>query len=529
MKVKFSRVLFVLLALVLSMSLVGNAFALHTAESSVASVSYTGKTPKYVFLFIGDGMSYPQISSTEMYLGYRQKPEGVETARLVFSDFPTAGTAQTFDASSFIPDSASTATAIASGIKTLNGVINMDVTRQHTVTPFTEPLKKAGYKIGIISSVPINHATPAAFYAKVPSRGEYYEIGKQLAKSGFDFFGGGGFLSPRGREGNMKHIHEVVKEAGYKLVNTREEILKLSPSDGKAVAINPVLDADAALVYEIDRKPDDLSLADFTRKGIELLDNPRGFFLMVEGGKIDWANHANDAASSIHDTIAFAEAVEEAVNFYEKHPHDTLIIVTGDHECGGLTIGFAGTAYETYFHVLDNVSKSYLEFNKVVDSYRRNTSSASAKLEDLFPEIEKAYGLITPNHPDAQKRPHSVLTASEISRLRDALRHSMIPSDKRNYSDVEKVLYGSYEPLTITLCHIVNNKAGMHYTSFAHTGLPVPVFALGLGHELFNGFYDNTDIYRKITAIMGIKSSNSKLQSFNMQDSKASEVAFAAR
>jgi len=108
-----------------------------------------------------------------------------------------------------------------------------------------------------------------------------------------------------------------------------------------------------SMPYEIDRAADNLFLADYTAEGIRLMNNPRGFFMMIEGGKIDWACHANDAMAAIQDTIAFDDAVAVAVDFMNEHPRRTLIVVTGDHECGGMTLGFAGTNYDTYFEVLN--------------------------------------------------------------------------------------------------------------------------------------------------------------------------------
>ncbi len=463
------------------------------ADSVKGGESYTGKTPKYIFMFVGDGMSYPQVSSAEMFLGQQAMPGKITPKQLNFTRFPTHGALMTQDSSSFIPDSASTATSLASGHKTLSGVINMDETKTKEYRPITEDLKAKGYKIGIITSVPITHATPAAFYAKVASRNDAYDIGQQLAASGFDFFGGGSFDQPTGPEKDQPHIFEVVKNAGYKVVNNKDEILALNSESGKVVAINPELDG-TAMDYEIDRQAGELSLADFVQKGIDVLDNPKGFFMMVESGKIDWAGHANDAAASIHDTIAFGDAIQKALEFYKKHPNETLILVTADHECGGMTIGFANTEYDTFFNKLQPVTMSFVDFGKIFDQYRKTVTRDTAKLEDLQDEIKAGYGLTMAD-----------LSDYEIGLLRKALDWSMIPTEERKYTDQEKILYGTYEPFTVTLCHIINNKAGLSYTSYSHTGVPVPVYALGLGDELFDGFYDNTEIYYKLAAVTNIK------------------------
>lgn len=449
---------------------------------------YRGKTPKYVFMYIGDGMSYAQVSSAEMYLGEKAMPGKVTPQQLNFTQFPVHGALMTQDSTSFIPDSASTATSLASGYKTLSGVINMDETKTKEYQPITEELKEDGYKVGIITSVPITHATPAAYYAKVANRNSYYEIGKQLAASGFDYFGGGDFDQKTGPEGTDQHIYEIVEAAGYTIADTKEEILALNDASGKAVAIDPD-DYETALDYEIDRDADELSLADYVKKGIEVLDNKDGFFMMVEGGKIDWANHANDAAASIHDTIAFDDAVKPALDFYRQHPNDTLIIVTADHECGGMTLGYSLTGYSTNFKKLQPVKMSYQEFDKIIQAYK-DKKPAQPKLEDLSQDIFNAYGLDL-----------GTLTSYESTLLKKAF-NKTLSADTKPSNDQESVLYGTYNPLSVTLSHIVNSRAGLSFTSYSHTGLPVPVYAIGTGSEMFDGYYDNTKVYYKLAAIM---------------------------
>ena len=490
-------------AIVTSIVLMGIAFATPSAKTAQTNNEFKGgKAPKYVFLFIGDGMSFPQISTTEMYLGNRADSEIPSIKRLNYTQFPTAGVAATFDAQSFIPDSASTGTSIASGFKTLDGVINMDVQKKIKYDPISRLAKKQGYKVGVVSSVSIDHATPATFYANEPSRNNYYEISLQLANSNFDYFGGGGIKSPTGNDKKQANVWEIAKKNGYKVVNTKEEILKLNANSGKVIATSPILEeGSAAMPYEIDRKADELSLADFVRKGIDVLDNSKGFFMMVEGGKIDWAAHANDAATVLKDTIAFSDAVAEAVKVYEKYPNDTLIIVTGDHETGGMTIGFAGTKYETFFEKIDKQTMSCVAFDKVVAEYRK-TSKNKGTLEGFAKEIKNAYGLLLPTDPEAAKDKEMVLSAYELEQVKDALEKSMIEPKERKFGDKEYILYGGYEPLTVKLSHILNHKAGISFTTYSHTGLPVPVYAIGAGNELFIGSYDNTDIFKKMKSIM---------------------------
>jgi Alkaline phosphatase len=496
-------ILSVAAALVLVISSIVMGMQVSAVQGTATNNTYNGKAPKYVFLFIGDGMSYSQIYSAEAYQGSHNHPGTVGIDKLSFSQFPVAGAASTYDASSICPDSASTATSMATGNKTLSGVINMDPNKTVKYKTIAEMAKASGYKVGVISSVSIDHATPAAFYAHQPTRSNYYDIGVELVNSNFDFFGGGGFLQPTGAKGDQPDVLGLAKVNGYKIVNTKQDILALNNTSGKVIATNAVLDAEKALPYEIDRSSDDLSLADFTREGIEVLDNPKGFFMMVEGGKIDWTCHANDAATEIKDTMALDEAVDQAIAFYNKHPQETLIIVTADHETGGMTIGFAGTGYSTYFDKLGYQQESYDAFNQKVKDYVNTISPEAARLEDLYPAIQSSFGLApTGSYTTGNGM---VLTEYETQRLLQAFEQTVIPAKERTYTDEDKLLYGTYEPLTVTLTHILDNKAGIGWTSYAHTGVPVPVFAMGSGQDLFNGYFDNTDIFNKLHSIMKLK------------------------
>ena len=480
--------------------------ALALACIPAATAEEAAATPKYVFMFIGDGMGNPQVTATQYYKGAVANPDSEfpVPADLSFTQFPYLGMVTTYDASSFCPDSASTATSMASGEKTLSGVINYDVT---LTTPFklvTEYAKEAGYKIGVVSSVSVDHATPAAYYAKQPSRNDYYEIAVQgVTGDTVDYLAGGGFKKPTGadKENPQPDIMELAVENGWSIPETNDEIRSLNAESGRVLAINPVLQDSKAIHYEIDRErlaaegEDVLSLADFVKAGINVLDNENGFFLMCEGGKIDWAGHANDAATSIHETLAFSDAVQVAVDFAAEHPDETLIIVTADHETGGMTIGFATTAYDTHFTYLTNQKISFTDFDSVIADMRDN----GASFEDALAEIETYYGLTTEPDQDLS------LTETELNSLRAAFELSMTPVDARELGEEEALLYGGYEPLSMAVSHIINNKSGLSYTSYAHTGLQIPVYATGVGADAFSGLYDNTEIFTRTVEVMGLQ------------------------
>ncbi len=448
---------------------------------------------KYVFLFIGDGMGLPQINAAEAFISSKSgKP--FESAKLSFSDFPAQGLTTTYAEDRFITDSAAAATAIACGKKTTSGTIAMDGSGSLKYKSIAEMAKEAGMKVGIVSSVNVDHATPASFYAHNPSRGNYYEIGVEGASSKLmDYFAGGMLRTSKTPDGS-KTQHEIMQENGWLIADSRSEIMGLSPTNKQVYAYNHGF-AFNALDYALDMESDDVSLAEFTAKGIDVLDNPSGFFMMIEGGKIDWACHANDATASIHDTLDFDAAVEEAVKFYNAHPNETLIVVTGDHECGGLTLGFAGTQYESAFTILAGQKGSFEKFNiEVLAPYKKTHSVETASIYDLMDDIEDFFGIKAAD-----------LTNVEKEMLSRAFIRSMEGELTRAAAENTYLLYGGYEPLTVTLTHIVNQKAGLAWTSYSHTGVPVPTFAIGVGASQFNGYYDNTDIFFKTVRAMGLK------------------------
>lgn len=502
-----------------------------TVSASAPQQAQSSSNAKYVFLFIGDGMAVSQRNAAELY---KATLTGATTGtwqetKLLMNTLPAQGMTTTYDAGAIITDSASAGTAMATGQKTLSGVISMDVTKKIELETIAEVAHDKGWKVGIVTSVSLDHATPAVFYAHNSSRSNMYAIGEDLVKSGFDYFAGGSLAQRKGKDGSLLDNFLFAKAAGYTIVEgDKAAFEKLSATeDGKVIAVNSVLDKDAAMPYAMDTTEGEISLAEFTSKGIELLDNPTGFFMMVEGGKIDWSCHANDALATIEDTLAFDDAIAEAYKFYEAHPDETVIIVTGDHETGGMTIGYAGTAYTSFFNKLENQTVSYQAFDAKLAEFKE--AKPGAAFTDVVPLIEENFGLIiypaqeieamnalvkTGSAADAtdadkaagkeaQAKLDMALNDAEVEILKTAFAESMKPAADRSKDNAAYLLYGGYEPLTVKLTTILNNKAGIAWTTYSHTGTPVQTSAIGVGSETFNGFYDNTDIYNKMMQIAG--------------------------
>jgi len=443
-------------------------------------------SPKYVFLFIGDGMGPAQVTLTESYLGM---VDGKESPNLLsFSEYPTQSTSTTVCENRMITGSAAAGTALATGKKTSVGTISMDENHEIAYPSIAEIAKKDGYKVGIISSVMINHATPAVFYAHQPSRGDYFEIAMSLPKSGFDFYGGGGFKHRSDTlDGKVVNAVDAAKEAGYTYVNSKNDFEKMSKNQLPILFESPVREGEKsfAMPYRCDLSETDITLPNIVEKGIQLLENEKGFFMMVEGGKIDWACHGNDAVAAISEVLDFEEAVDVAYSFYEKHPNETLIVVTADHETGGLSIGNRVNKYDLHLNLLKNQKHSIVKITQdfITLHEKQNGEITESQALDF---VDSNFGLGTAIS----------LTDEDLNTLKTAFKNSQNAADK-------KTLYSQTDLFLFTAMNMLNEKAGVGWSTNSHTTLPVPVYAIGAGSEMFSGYLDNTDIPKNMMMLMG--------------------------
>lgn len=500
------------------------------AVTAFLATSAAANTPKYVFFFVGDGMSSAQIQATEALLTVKNGGKATDAKdllkdenRLNMTKLPVQGMQTTYDSHALMTDSASAGTAFACGIKTLSGTIGMDETLKISYKSIAQLAAEQGRRIGIVSSVSLDHATPASFYASVKSRSEMNSIGAQMADTGYDFFGGGGLAGATG----AVDVFKKLKENGYTVLQNRDAILNLKKNPkSKVVAINPTLQDSAAMPYAIDRPETNLTLAEMTEVAIASLmtrkkdgkkggwlNRDEGFFLMVEGGKIDWACHANDAMATIGDTLDFDDAVGVALHFYQKYPSQTLIVVTGDHETGGMSVGHATTGYTAYYERLLGQTMSFTAFGmsnqwkaikaKYAQGYT-NTDNNLANDSDMLALMQEGFGLNLNESTDACKADTKkiCLNTFQKKKLEEAFDKSIAGHDKADAEN--KLLYGGYEPIAVTITHILNEMASVGWTSYSHTGVPVPVYAVGPDAKRFAGFYDNTDIAKQMAKAMGI-------------------------
>lgn len=447
---------------------------------------------KYVFYFIGDGMGVNQVQGTELYRGELEGKIGITP--IWFTQFPYATTATTFSATNGVTDSAAAGTALATGNKTQNGTIGMKQDLQTEVSSVAVWAKNKGCRVGVTTSVSVDHATPAAFYAHDPSRGSYYKIGTDLYKAGFDFYAGSDFIDPNNKDnkdGNSENLYTMAEKNGYTIARGYKDYLKKYKKADKMILFQSEKASEkdrTAIPYAIDRTKDDLTLADITRSAINFLskDLSKGFFLMVEGGKIDWACHSNDAATAFHEVADMDEAVKVAYEFYSQHPDETLIVVTADHETGGFVLGTG--AYKLNLQVLKNQKVSESGFTRILNELRKKYNN-NVSWEKVQQALKENFGFW-----DKVK-----LNEKQEERLLAKYNNTF----KGKEAKLEKSEYAQDEPLAAEAKRIIDEIALVGWTSGGHSAGYVPVFAIGAGADLFQGRIDNTEIPIKIAKAAG--------------------------
>ena len=456
------------------------------------TLSAQGKA-KYVFYFIGDGMGVNQVNAAETYLGALQGRIGIQP--LCFPSFPYSAFVNTQSATNGVTDSAAGGTALACGQKTKNGTLGMLKDLTTSVSSIADWARQSGAAVGITTSVAIDHATPAAFYAHVKERHEQYTIGKQLVESANDFYAGSDFTIPTVPEyPNGNTLYEEANSKGFtiargyadyqnKAANAKKMILLQSEEASKADRYS--------IPYALDRKDGDLTLTDITRAGIDFLmkkqGEKNGFFMMIEGGKIDWACHANDLAF-IPELIDMDNAVKVAYDFYKQHPDETLIIVTADHETGGIVLSRG--LYEINLAAVGNqritIEKLGKELHKMHD-----VKGDKLLWDDVKTFLAENFGFWD----------KISLTDEQTQRLVSSFKKIMDGTSKD-----QRTLYQNDDELAVTVRNIMSECAqvGWHVTS--HSNGYVPCFAIGAGAEQIHGRIDNTEIPKIVAKAAGWKS-----------------------
>ena len=315
-------------------------------------------TAKYIFYFIGDGMGNTHVALTESYLSYKAGKENGE--RLSFTQFPYLALAETWPIGGHITCSSASGTALACGIKTTNNSLGVDPDGNEGTSIAVE-LHNEGYNVGIMSSVPVNHATPASYFADNEYRGNYYEISQDMIDDGFEFFGGAGLYDIRGKKGDLPSTLDFLEENGYAVCYGKSTFTERQPNSEKVVYLQPSSQETGPEYYVREGdKEGDIQLSEMLGLCIDHLGDEEPFIIVCEEGRIDWSAHGNKTMSMVHDVLSLNETVKKALEFYYAHPDETLIVVTADHETGGPAIG-DGQEWKSDYIDWEILEKSWIE------------------------------------------------------------------------------------------------------------------------------------------------------------------------
>lgn len=471
---------------------------------SVLAAGAETDNPKYIFFLIGDGMSSSQATLAEYYNQFENledpnhdyeehgesfidMTEEKHSDRLMMHRLDFAGSTRTAGSFTLVPGSAQTATSLATGIKTDRNTISLDL-NDNPVKSVLMAAKEKGMATGLVSTARITHATPAAFGSNVPDRGMENEIAAQYLENKIDYLAGGGarhFLASSNENSKRKddrNLFEEFANEGYEVFESSSETAAFRnymPQAGDRVLYTPT---NSHVVYEIDRVNKLVpSIAEMTQKGVDLLSqDDDGFFMMVEGGRIDHAAHDNDVAATIHDTLAFDDAVKTAYKFYLKHPNETLIIVAGDHETGGLGLNSCEGMEYDYFIDLGPIRDIKVSIEEGFEY--------TGDRDQVYTDLKENFGI-------------KKLTDRE----KEMLENAMDLQDAEG-SGADVMEFGGYwpqaswiSPVQSTIAHITSKRSEIGWTSSAHTGQIIPIRSHGVGAAKYNNSMDNTDV-AKITA-----------------------------
>lgn len=435
------------------------------------SAALSAKTPKYVFLFIGDGMGNNQVYLTGQYNSLSGNGGTVN-----FYGFPVRAMLSSWGADSLVPCSAATGTSLSSGVKVNKSTIGWTVDGKPTEN-ICEIAHRNGWGTGFATSVAVNHATPACFYAHVPSRGQFLDIASQLFGSGIDFASGSTFLVDDGSDVKPSDLVRQAAVAGMETFCGRD--LYRNVKGKRVLYLSDRLD-EVSLPYAIDRKPGDMRLADFTAAGIEYLYSnfrSKGFFFMVEGGKIDYACHSNDASTVFAEVNDMAESVQLALEFAAKHPQETLILVTADHETGGMTI--TSGKYECHPERLAGQKCSKETLTLALHELERLTSGRPAwwQIKDVLRENLGLWDSIP-------------VSSEQNMKFTQLYKEIYLDGD----TEEEVNLYSSNSRIVAAAIKYLDSYAGLTWPVRSHSGAPLLLYAFGPAASEFAPCMDQTDV-----------------------------------
>lgn len=425
---------------------------------------------KNIIFMISDGMSSGTLSMANLY-SLNILGRNTCWMNLYLENRVARALMDTASASSIVTDSAAASSAFGGGVRVKNGVLNVGANGERHI-PIWQKFKNKGKKAGCVTTVTITHATPAGFCINSEKRNAEPEIAEMYAEIGFDVMMGGGdeFFNPEKRT-DKKDLYAVYKQKGYQVLKTRADLSNIDRNKKILGVYNT-----GALPFAVDRAGrEELqstpSLAGMTSAAINhLKDHPDGFVLQVEGGKVDWAAHANDISALIHDQLAFDEAVKTAVDFAEKDGN-TLVVITTDHGNAnpGTIYGAEATAnFDSIAHY------------KFTNEYILNSIHANHNLQQIKDWIFETNRFRLTN----EEAKHLLGFYQGLEKEDGLYNYKKLPF--KLYSEIQKK----------------HNSVG--WISMDHSGDYVELAMYGPGSNLLKPFVKNTDLHNLMLLATGL-------------------------
>ncbi|MCL1835022.1 MAG: alkaline phosphatase [Oscillospiraceae bacterium] len=476
------RILAIILALVLSLSL-----SITASAATLSDMLQPNDGIKNIIVMVPDGMSIANLTLTRWYNAYDEATGKIDPDCKMALDEMASGLVRNWwiapdGTIGAITDSAPAATAMGTGVKSNNKFLGVDE-NSVPVASILEAAKLAGKSTGVVATSQVMHATPAGWTSHYPDRSQEEIIAEQQVYNNVDVVFGAGWNRLAGRADN-ENLISVLKSGGYNYVTTAEQLEGLT---GKTWGMFASA-SNSAMRYEMDRlelKPEEPSLAEMTTAALNILSqNPNGFYVMIEGSKVDWANHANDPIGVISDVNAFDDAVRVALDF-AKSDGQTMVIAVTDHGCGGITIGDDGTSvgYDSapVTRFIEPLYKAKLTGEGIEDKFDEDRTN-------IVEVMSEWYGI-------------DDLTEDEIAEIKE------YPAGSMNYC----------------VGPMISKRANIGWTTTGHTGEDLILFTYLPGDDRITGTIDNTDLANIAAAVWGIDLGEVSKQLYN-----DAEAAFKA-
>lgn len=427
-------------------------------------------SPKNIIMIVGDGMG-PAYTTAYRYLSDNTDTPQVENT--VF-DRTLVGMSSTYPDldSDYVTDSAASATALATAVKTYNGAIGVNI-EKNPVESVLAFAKKQGKKTGIVVTSQINHATPASYLTHNESRNNYNQIADSYIDNGIqaDLYLGGGWQYFIREDRNL--VNEF-KQKGFHYVDNYQA-LDTAPMNKPLFG----LFGKKGLPWAID-DTNKHRLSTMTKAATTRLSNENGYFMLVEASQIDWGGHSNDITAAMAEMDDLAKTLEYLESYVAENP-DTLVVVTADHSTGGLTVGANGV-YEWRPNVIKHMTQSTYSVAEVFEK-EKITQEKISQLMNFGITKEEVEELVA-------------LKSKTLAEIDTFMKTAKTTKQKKYKPNLKRKLYKAINK-------IVDKRTNTGWTSSGHTAIDVQVFAFGQGSELFNGYQDNTDIAKKIFTLLG--------------------------